>query len=409
LDKISDKRIGIIGTGATAIQAVPHLARGAKHLYVFQHTPSSVDVRLDGPTDPKWASKLTPGWQQHRMDNFNVIVSGGHQDEDLVSDGWTDILKNLSTSGAKVAAANDKAAREANAKAMQIADFKKMEQIRARVDSIVKDAATARNLKPWYNQFCKRPCFHDDYLPTFNRPNVTLVDTQGKGIERITEKGIVVNGSEEIELDCIVYATGFEFGTDYSQKMRTTIRGRGGVALHDHWKDGPRTLHGLHSRGFPNCYVIQISQSALTPNFTHMLNENAKHIVYIVTQAKARNAKTIEVSEDAEEKWVNTIMELGRLREDFLKECTPGYYNDEGKLSEKALRSTRYGLGAPAFIKLLADWRNGEELLPGIEFDGKAVAKLPELDVKELQSELAKTNIDATVNGATAADIVGAV
>jgi cation diffusion facilitator CzcD-associated flavoprotein CzcO len=414
LDKISDKRIGIIGTGATAIQAVPHLARGAKHLYVFQRTPSSVDVRLDGPTDSVWASKLTPGWQQRRMDNFNIIVAGGHQDEDLVSDGWTDILKNLSISGSKVAAANKKgenaaaSSAEETSKALQMADFRKMSQIRARVDSIVKDPSTAAALKPWYNQFCKRPCFHDDYLPTFNRSNVTLVDTAGQGISHITEKGVVAN-DQEIELDCIVYATGFEFGTDYSQKMRTTICGRNGVALHEQWADGPRTLHGLHSRGFPNCFIISIAQSALTPNFTHMLNEQAKHIAYIVSQAKKHNASTVEVSAEAEEKWIETIIDLGRLREGFLRECTPGYYNDEGKLSEKALRSTRYGLGAPAFIKLLDDWR-GERTLPGLELDGKAVVvNKAVLELEELREKVEEAGLDVKVIAERGTEIVGVV
>jgi cyclohexanone monooxygenase len=141
---------------------------------------------------------------------------------------------------------------------------------------------------------CKRPCFHNQYLTSFNRPNVTLVDTAGQGIDRITEKGIMANG-KEIELDCIVYATGFEFGTEYSQRMRTTITGRDGVTLAEHFHEGTRTLHGMHSRGFPNLYIIAIAQAAITPNFTHMLNVQAKHIAYIVRHANDHGIKTVEV------------------------------------------------------------------------------------------------------------------
>ncbi|RFU26293.1 hypothetical protein B7463_g10054, partial [Scytalidium lignicola] len=376
LTKLADKRIAIIGTGATAIQAVPHLGRWAKHLYVFQRTPSSVGYRRDGPTDPQWAKTLTKGWQQRRMDNFNIIVTGGHQDEDMVNDAWTEALASISISGKMVettknAADPMKAAREVQQK-MQAADFKKMEQIRKRVDSIVKDPKVAASLKPWYNFMCKRPGFHNEYLPTFNLPTVTLVDTQGRGIDRITEEGIVFDG-QEYKVDCIVYATGFEYvGNDYSERMRVKIYGRNGIALHEHWADGPRTYHGLYTRNFPNHFIMSITQTAVAPNFFHMLNEQAKQIAYVVAEAVRRGANTVETSEEAEQKWVDTIIELGKLREDYLKECTPSYYNDEGKISVKTLKTGRYGLGSVAFIKLLEDWRKAGNLA-GLELDGKPI------------------------------------
>ena len=178
LTGLRGKRVGIIGTGATAVQCVPHLGAAAEHLYVFQRTPSSIDVRANRPTDPEWAQSLEPGWHQHRMDNFNILVSGGFQDEDLVSDGWTDIIRKLLV---MVQQDQDGAvARDGIVKTLELADFQKMEQIRARVDAIVRNPETAESLKPYYRQFCKRPCFHDEYLDTFNRPNVTLVDTQGQ-------------------------------------------------------------------------------------------------------------------------------------------------------------------------------------------------------------------------------------
>ena len=189
LEKLKDKRVGIIGTGATAVQCIPHLGEAAKHLYVFQRTPSSIDVRNNRETDPDWVASLEPGWQRRRMENFNILVSGGDQDVDLVHDGWTDIFRNLTGIVAEAGLEEARARLTAHERAQLLGavDYRKMNQIRARVDAIVKDHATAEALKPWYRQFCKRPCFHDEYLPTFNRPNVTLVDTNGHGVERLTE------------------------------------------------------------------------------------------------------------------------------------------------------------------------------------------------------------------------------
>ena len=366
LTKLADKRVGIIGTGATAVQCVPHLGAHAKELYVFQRTPSSIDVRNNRPTDPEWAKSLEPGWQQKRMNNFNILVSGGFQEEDLVNDGWTDVIGNILFLARKRQA--DGAPPEDAATLMQLADFKKMEQVRARVDAIVKDRAAAEALKPYYNQFCKRPCFHDEYLETFNRPNVTLVDTAGKGVERITEKGIVANG-KEYEIDCLIYATGFEVGTSYTRRSGYELYGRDGISLSEKWQDGVSTLHGFHSRGFPNCFIVSNSQSGFTANFPHMLNEQSKHIAYIVKTCGERQVRTIEAAEDAEKDWVRTIESLAILRQKFFEECTPGYYNNEGKLSERAARNGPYGAGPIAFVKILEDWR-ADGGLKGLELNG---------------------------------------
>ena len=258
LTGLSDKRVAVIGTGATAVQIVPNVAKYAKELYVFQRTPSSIDVRGNRPTDSSWANRLKQGWQQERMENFNVIVNGGILPNDLVQDGWTDILHKLLARGS-AGQENDpeKAAAE-----RQMADFEKMNQVRARCDELVKDKATAESLKPWYNQLCKRPCFHDEYLQAFNNPNVHLIDTKGMGIDRITEKGIIANG-QEFEVDCIVYATGFELATDWSHRSNIEVYGRGGETITDSWKNGARTLHGWTTRGFPNCFWVSIVQAAL--------------------------------------------------------------------------------------------------------------------------------------------------
>lgn len=356
LTGLKGKRVGIIGTGATAVQCVPHLGESAEQLFVFQRTPSSIDVRNNRPTDPEWAKSLQPGWQQHRMDNFNILVSGGYAPEDLVSDGWTDIIRNL---GIVARIRKEQSADGTTgdpAELLQLADFRKMEQIRARVDQVVADKATADKLKPWYNQFCKRPCFHDDYLDTFNRPNVTLVDTQGKGVQQITERGVVVDGFE-YELDCLIFATGFEVGTSYAQRAGYEVKGRSGQTLTQKWADGVSTLHGMHSRDFPNNFIFAISQSGFTVSYPHMLNEQSKHAAYIIAECQRRGVTVVEASEEAEAAWVQTIIDSAISRQEFAEECTPGYYNNEGKPSALAARNGAYGKGPIAFVKLIEAWR----------------------------------------------------
>lgn len=359
LTGLKDKRVGIIGTGATAVQCIPHLGEWAKELYVFQRTPSSIDVRNNRPTDPEWVRNLRPGWQQQRMDNFNILVSGGFAEEDLVNDGWTDIIGNILLLARRKAEAGEPV--QDPAALMQLADFKKMEQVRARVDAIVKDKATAEALKPWYNQFCKRPCFHDEYLATFNRPNVHLVDTKGRGVERITEHSVIAAG-REYEVDCLIYATGFEVGTDYTRRAGYEVHGRGGRTLTEAWKNGAETLHGLLSRGFPNCFIVSKVQSGFSANFPHMINEQVKHIAYIVRNAAERQARTVEPTQEAQDAWVDTIVKLSVMREQFLKECTPGYYNNEGKVELMNKKNSSYGAGPVAFTRVLEEWRAAGDL-----------------------------------------------
>jgi len=337
LTGLADKRVAVIGTGATAVQCVPHLGEAAEQLVVFQRTPSSIDVRNNRPTDPEWAASLEPGWHQARMENFNALVSGVPQPEDLVDDGWTDIIAKLlfrlSSAGGEVDVSPD-----GLRTTMELADFEKMEEIRARAQAIVDDPEVAESLKPYYRQFCKRPCFHDDYLATFNRDNVTLVDTEGRGVERIASGGVVANG-ETFEVDCIVFATGFEVGTGYTRRAGYEVHGVAGETLTDRWADGVRTLRGIHSVGFPNCFIISPSQGGFTVNYPHMLNELAIHISHVVAHAVGHDVERVEATAEAEEAWVQTIIDKARDAQSFLEECTPGYYNNEGRPGIGALKT----------------------------------------------------------------------
>jgi cation diffusion facilitator CzcD-associated flavoprotein CzcO len=359
LDGLANKRVGIIGTGATAVQCVPHLGAAAQQLFVFQRTPSSIDVRANRPTDPVWAASLQPGWQKRRMENFNNLVSGVFEPEDLVGDGWTDIIGNLLI---RLREGRSSAqSLEELSLAVEMADFEKMNQVRARVDEIVADPTVAEALKPYYRQFCKRPCFHDEYLATFNRANVALVDTNGRGVDRITATGIVANGVE-YPLDCIIFATGFEVGTDYTRRAGYELVGRDDVTLTQKWADGASTLHGMTVHGFPNVFILSPLQSGFTVNFPQMLDEQARHCAYIVNQARQRSMEVVEPTEQAEQEWVATIVKASVSNIKFLESCTPGYYNNEGRPAERSLRNGSYGGGAIAFCKLLDEWRSSGDL-----------------------------------------------
>ena len=353
LEGLRDKRVAIIGTGATAVQCTPHVGEAAKQLYVFQRTPSSIDVRANRKTDPEWAASLKPGWQKERMDNFNILCSGGVVEEDLVKDGWTEIIRNL------ISMANYRG-EDTNwdevPQLMEIADFQKMEQIRARAAELVEDPKTAESLKPYYRQFCKRPCFHDSYLQTFNRDTVELVDTNGQGVERITQRGVVAGG-KEYEVDCIIFATGFEVGTSYVRRSGYDVTGLDGINLSDKWAEGIRTLHGVMTSGFPNLFIISNSQAGFTTNFPHAMDETSQHIRYIINECRKDNLASIDVEKEAEDKWVEEIIGVSRFASDFQESCTPGYYNNEGKPNPKSVQNGPYGKGSRPYFRITAAWR----------------------------------------------------
>jgi cyclohexanone monooxygenase len=359
LTKLADKRVAVIGTGATAIQCVPFLGAHAEKLYVFQRTPSSVDLRGNKWTDPDWYRTLEPGWQRERRENFAAILAGQEFGRDLVADGWTDIARRIGLSLMNRRPDEGDLDMEEIALRSEVADFQKMNEVRGRVDEIVSDPDVAEKLKPWYRQFCKRPTFNDEYLETFNRPNVELVDvSEARGVERITATGVVANGVE-YEVDCIVFATGFEITTSAHRRVDFDTIGRDGVSLYEHWADGYRTLHGLASHGFPNWFTIGINQNGLSPNMTAMFDDQAVHVSYIIDAVKQRGGSVVEVSPDAEAAWVEKIVALaGTGATRFLEECTPGYYNREGQVGEgTSQQNSPYAPGINEFNELLRKWR----------------------------------------------------
>lgn len=356
MEKLRDRRVAIIGTGATAVQCIPHLAKACKALFVCQRTPSSVDVRDNQPIDPKWFESIaTPGWQQRWLENFTANQAGGAADEDLVKDGWTDLSRRIRT---KIFALPPEERTPMNMlRAYEDSDYEKMEEIRARAEALVKDKETAEKLKAWYRQLCKRPCFHDQYLQAFNEPSTKLVDTDGKGVERITEKGVVVAG-KEYDVDCIIYASGFEVGTPFERRAGFNPKGRGGVRLSEYWANGMRTKHGTHVHGFPNMFIVQPTQGAnLISNVPHNLTEAGKTIAMIVKQTLDSGKAQVEVTKESEDAWIALLLSGPGLMLGS-QDCTPGYYNNEGKDPGPAAKyHVGYPGGASAYFQYLDKWR----------------------------------------------------
>ncbi|MGE0821154.1 MAG: flavin-containing monooxygenase [Candidatus Binatia bacterium] len=308
LSGLADKVVGIIGTGATAVQAIPRLAAAAKELYVFQRTPSSIDIRNDWPTDPNWARRLKPGWQAQRREG--AIMGPQLTDEQKAE------LASLS--------------REEKIRRQENANIDYMMRIHKRIDEIVKDKATADALKPWYMFMCKRPCFDDEYLPAYNRPNVHLVDTKGKGITEITAKGPVFEG-KQYAVDVLIYATGFEV---QKTGIYNHITGEGGIDLEDKYRDGIRTVFGIHSHGYPNLFIMGGYQASFQFNLTDMLQTQGDHIAACIDYVRRHGYQTIDATPEAEEWWVQEVIKH-RGKTTRNQDCTPGYYNFEGEFNRR--------------------------------------------------------------------------
>ena len=351
--KLADKRVAIIGTGATAVQAVPKLAEACKELYVFQRTPALVGKRNNKPTDPAWFASLKPGWQAERIVNFTEAITGSQPAVDMVDDEWT---KLFWTDTRKLPESDEEAA------ALEELDFANVQKIRDHIANIVTDPETARKLMPWYSQACKRPCFHDEYLPAFNRPNVHLVDTDGKGIHEVGENGPIFEGVE-YPVDLLIYASGYEVTSDYHHRLGFDPKGRGGIPLSQAWGDGPSTLQGVLTRGFPNMLMISTVQGAQATNFLHSISTVAEHVAWLVGKAKAEGIATMEPIEAAQEEWFNLLVSqvFGIARYNAV--CTPGYLNREGEVGDMTTaRSMAWMTSVMGFIDHVAAWRDRGDL-----------------------------------------------
>ncbi|MER5275763.1 NAD(P)/FAD-dependent oxidoreductase [Streptomyces sp. NPDC002809] len=352
LTGLAGKNVGVVGTGATGVQVIPMLAEDAGHVYVFQRTPSTVDVRANHRTTAADVGADREGWAGARRENFLRIVSGEVSGEDLVADGWTSSAGLLEKLLPSFRRPGDREEFEA---AYEAADAAKMNEVRARVERTVTDPTTAEALKPWYRYACKRPTFSDLYYPAFNRDNVTLVDTADThGIERITEDGVVVGGAS-YALDCLIFATGFSVGVSGVLSGRLPVHGRGGTQLLHAWgQHGVRSLHGFTCNGFPNLIQMGSLQNASSVNYTHILDEQAVHAAALVAAAEDRGA-LLEPSREAEDAWLATMAQGAPDHAWFHAECTPGYYNREGRGRPNA--PSAYPHGATAFHELLRHWR----------------------------------------------------
>ena len=303
LEKLKDKRVGIIGTGASAVQIIPRLGPAAKELYVFQRTPSAIDIRDDIPTDPEWAASLKPGWQKERLERH---VLGTKPDPNKRAE-----IEALP--------------RELRTQRYENHNIEHQMRIHRRVEELVHDPETAEKLKPWYMHRCKRPTYDDDYLPTFNLPNVHLVDTDGKGITEITERGPVFEGTE-YPLDLLIYATGFEVQVT---GIYNDIRGENGLELNEKYSEGMRTVFGIHSAGYPNLFIMGGYQASFQFNLTFMLQTQGFHIAECIKYTRENGYDTIDAKPDTEKWWVGEVIKY-RGTTNRNKECTPGYYNFEG-------------------------------------------------------------------------------
>jgi cation diffusion facilitator CzcD-associated flavoprotein CzcO len=361
--KLADKTVAVIGTGATAVQVVPRLAGVAKELLVVQRTPSTVGIRANRPTDPEWFAQLSEGWQRERVENFTVIANGGQADCDLVDDGWTWAFKALLADPIL----KDLGPQDAPRRRIEL-DAQLMEAVRARISAIVEDPQTAEALKPYYNYLCKRPCFHDDYLPAFNKPGVRLIDTAGAGVESIYEGGLVVNGIK-YPADCLIFSTGFESNKTYLHRLGFDIEGRQG-SLSQRWSTGMRSLHGIVAAGFPNLFINLAGadmHGAVTINMVHTLANTATHIREIITKVLDSDADFFDVTPEAEALWTDFIVSHADDMKAFFAACTPGRYNANGNIDAQPTNYARYPGTPMEYFEIIEDWRSRQDFA-GLEF-----------------------------------------
>ena len=355
LIELKNKKVAIIGTGASAIQAITSVAEYAKHLYVVQRTPAAVEERNNHPTDRGWWERSrSRGWWEKRARNFDGFSAGEDQEEDLVADGWTKSWAKFSQA-AKLDADTDLSN---TASMQQLIDYEKMGAIRTRIDQIVKDKKTAEALKPYYNWFCKRPLFHDGYYECFNQENVSLIDTEGKNLDRITETSLEFRG-QSFDIDCIIYASGFEAAAPSNRSGGFSLTGKYGTTIEDYWQNGMRTLHGMFVHGFPNLGIIHgIKQAATTWNGTYILTKHTQHFVDLIKRCNQEQVLAFDVKQEAEDAWLSELKTKSTVDIEFLEDCTPGYINNEGQNLNDAIYASTYGPGVFEYLKVLEKWRH---------------------------------------------------
>ncbi|KAL0070059.1 hypothetical protein AAF712_002956 [Marasmius tenuissimus] len=391
MDKLKGKRVGILGTGATAVQVVPELAKYADELYVFQRTPSAVYERGQRPTDEKeWREKIAakPGWHNERMENFALHVAQSPllpaDSENLVGDGWTNLKGYCALTGSDAFGDVGPTEVPQHIGKLMALDAPTSAKMRARIAEIVKDKETAEKLTPWYPAWCKRPTFSDIYLQAFNKPNVHLVDTDGKGVDSVTTKGVVANG-KEYPVDVLILSTGYRSpthgGGDPAKRLGVEIIGRGGRTISEKWSSqGVATLHGVVTGGIPNLFWIYPIQGGATANFAHCIVASGRHIAYIVAEGQKRTGResvhgtVIDVTSAAEEAWSMQILG-GAAHFAGTATCTPSYLTNEGEATRmpdsqeemmKRARASPYSKGMVPYIRVMEAWRN-EGSLSGIE------------------------------------------
>ncbi len=327
---LEGKRVGIIGTGATAVQVIPELAKVVGQLYVFQRTPSTIDVRDQRETTPEeiaaWANE--PGWARARRARFariSALRTAVKANDDYLA-GRVDDFRETARLTVRLS--------PEDFLQKQLDDnFAIMEQIRARIDTIVEDPKTAAAMKPYYPYGCKRPTFHDEYLPTFNKPNVHLIDTAPLGVTEINERGVVHDGVE-YPLDVLIYATGFQWMATSTFQM---IVGRDGRTLTQKWaNEGTRTFLGLHSAGFPNLFIVTGPQGGGGSfNFTDAIDAHADYLAWMLTTMRDKQLEVVDVHKEPEEDY-SAHCRQADLATAPLRDCI-SYYNGHGEAEPGSL------------------------------------------------------------------------
>jgi cation diffusion facilitator CzcD-associated flavoprotein CzcO len=341
----SGKRVAVIGTGSSAIQSIPIIARQAAHLYVFQRTASYSIPAHNRPLDPEtvravkadYAGMRARAWRTHVGVDFDYRQQSALEATPEERQREYEARWQQGGLGFMGAFGDLLLSHEANRTA---ADF-----VRAKIRDIVRDPEVAAMLAPKNIIGAKRLCVDIGYYATFNRPNVTLIDVGEMSIERITSEGVRAHG-RTYPVDAIVYATGFDAMT--GALLRIDIRGRGSVRLRDRWAHGPRTYLGLQVTGFPNLFTITGpgSPSVLT-NMLPSIEQHVNWIAACLDHLRARDLTCIEASTPAADAWMAHVQEVA----DATIKGTTGSWYVGANIAGKPRTFMPYIGGVPAYLK----------------------------------------------------------